>query len=187
MNNSENKNVTSFNALVDCINRPGIDKLIAWLPSTDFFTAPASTRFHEAYHGGLLEHSLNVYRILYQLNARLSLRIEINSVLITALFHDLCKVNFYEQNTRNVNVNGRWTTATYYTVNEREQYGGHGSKSVFLIQQFMPLSLEEAAAINCHMGVINNDYSVFECYRKNPLAFALHTADMMSTCYWNNF
>lgn len=187
MNNSENKNVTSFNALVDCINRPGIDKLIAWLRSTDFFTAPASTSFHEAYHGGLLEHSLNVYRILYQLNARLSLRIEINSVLITALFHDLCKVNFYEQTTRNVKVNGQWTTAPYYTVNEREQYGGHGSKSVFLIQQFMPLSLEEAAAINCHMGVINNDYSVFECYRKNPLAFALHTADMMSTCDWNNF
>ena len=46
------------------VHRPGAEKLLAWMETTDFFTAPASTRFHAAYEGGLLDHSLNVYNVL---------------------------------------------------------------------------------------------------------------------------
>lgn len=177
-------NKEKFLSLLRTVKRDGIENLIDWLITTDFFEAPASTRFHESFDGGLLQHSLNVFYSLYRLNKDLDLNLNDESIVITALLHDLCKVNFYETTTRNVKVNGKWTTAPYYTINEKFNYGGHGSKSVFLIQNFIKLTPDEAAAINCHMGVVNNDYSVFDCYRKNCLALFLHTADMISTCEW---
>ena len=52
-----------FIYLLKNTKRENIDKLIEWLEKeTDFFSAPASTKYHLNYEGGLLVHSLNVFR-----------------------------------------------------------------------------------------------------------------------------
>lgn len=52
------------------IHRPGADKLLAWLASTDFFTAPAGAKHHGAHAGGLVVHSLNVWSRLREITLR---------------------------------------------------------------------------------------------------------------------
>ena len=80
------------------ISRPGAEKLLTWLEGTDFFTAPASTRFHGACEQGLVMHSLNVYRALME---QLEEGDSAESFAICALLHDLCKANFYSEGTKN--------------------------------------------------------------------------------------
>ena len=160
------------------ITRRGADKLLDWMTKTDFFTAPASTRYHLACAGGLMEHSLNVYHCLVDYLARervqelYGLEYSEESVAVVALLHDLCKVNFYKEDIRNVKENGVWVQKPYYTVDEQLPYG-HGEKSVFIIERFMRLSLEEAIAIRFHMGGFdakpgdNNVSAAFEKVRRN--------------------
>lgn len=172
-----------FYTLVDALYRDGIKEFCEWLETTDFFTAPASHRFHESYKGGLLEHSLRVYLELTRLASLYSdIPFSSESLIITSLFHDVCKIGFYTTSTRNTKIDGKWTTVPYYTIDEQYLFGGHGSKSVYLIQQYMRLEPNEAAAINTHMGPTGNDYSCYNTYRQYPLAMLLHTADMIATC-----
>ena len=107
------------------------------------------------------------------------------SVAISTLFHDLCKVNLYKMDKKNQKINGEWKEVPYYVVDEKFHFGGHGSKSVFLIQQFMKLTTEEAAAINCHMGFSDGSASVVRdvsnAYHQFPLAFITHVADEAAT------
>lgn len=160
------------------IKRDGISDLMDWVQESDFFTAPASTRYHSSYYGGLLHHSLNVYDELQRLlRAYPEIQCSDDSAAICALFHDFCKINFYITEKRNrKNKDGRWEQYDAYKVDEQFSFGGHGSKSVFLIQQFIRLTPEEAAAINCHMGAWNNEH-VGDVYAQFPLAWALHVAD----------
>lgn len=170
------------------IHREGIDSLLAWLQATDFFTAPASSRYHGAFEGGLVMHSLNVYRRLKDLNEFYDMDgagCSRESEAIVALFHDLCKVNYYKVSSRNVKneQTGQWEKVPFYKVEEDFPFGGHGSKSVYLAQYFVKLTPEEAAAINCHMGPWDrHDYGkpgeVYEC---NRLAWLLHVADEAAT------
>lgn len=172
-----------FYAIVDTLHRNGVKEFCEWLETTDFFTAPASHRFHESYKGGLLEHSLRVYLELTKLASLYSdIPFSSESLIITSLFHDVCKIDFYTTSTRNTKIDGKWTTVPYYAIDEQYLFGGHGSKSVYLIQQYMKLEQDEAAAINTHMGPSGNDYSCYNTYRKYPLAMLLHTADMIATC-----
>ena len=175
------------------ITREGADKLLEYLdsPQSDFFTAPASTRFHGSYEGGLLEHSLNVYYCLYDYLNRDRVKEMYNiscseeSIAIVSLLHDLCKINCYQKGTRNVkDKNGVWQTVPTFEYADDLPYG-HGEKSVYIISGFMRLSREEAFAIRYHMGFSgtepqNNVGSAFEKY---PLAFALSTADMEATYF----
>ena len=167
------------------INRPGADKLLAWLEETDFFTAPASTRFHGNYEGGLCEHSVNVWEELVRLSkAYPEVRITFETAAIVTLLHDLCKIGCYKTEYRNVKVDGRWTQRPVYVFQEDFCYGGHGSKSVYLAQKFMNLTDQEAVAINCHMGFADRspgDYSLGNAYEKYPLAWLLHVADESAT------
>ena len=168
------------------IKREGADKLLDYLCSdaSDFFTAPASTRYHGAYRGGLLEHSLNVYDNLCDYLARkrvkdvYGIEYSAESIAIAALLHDLCKINFYVESTRNVKENGVWKTVPYYTIDDRLPYG-HGEKSVYIASGYMRLTRDEAFAIRYHMGFsgpedVNAVSSAFEMF---PLAFALNVAD----------
>lgn len=85
---------------------------------------------------------------------------------------------------RNVkNADGQWERVPFFMWNEDDCFGGHGSKSVYLVQRFMPLSFEEAAAINSHMGFADqtNISSVSSAYEKNVLAWMLHVADEAAT------
>lgn len=168
------------------VQRPGADKLLAWLAGTDFFEAPASTRFHGSHPGGLVQHSLNVYERLGDLLNCVPGAPDVppESRAICALLHDVCKANFYgvEMRNRKNDETGRWEKVPFYTVDEKFHYG-HGEKSVFLIERFMRLKAEEAVAIRYHMGAFRDgdaaDYgAAVEAY---PLVLYLHTADMLAS------
>ncbi len=172
----------------DNIKRPGADKLLSWLCSenSDFFTAPSSTRFHGAYEGGLLDHSLNVYDCLKYYLSRprtkelYGMNYSEESIAIAALLHDLCKVNFYAVDYRNAkNAQGKWEQVPYYTIRDALPYG-HGEKSVYIISGFMRLHREEAFAIRYHMGFSGNEDKglVGQALEKFPLALALSVSDM---------
>lgn len=178
-------NKERFISLCKKVNRPGMDELMQWLEDNKFYMSPASTKYHGAYEGGLLDHSLNVYD---ELNRLLSAYPEINaseeSKIICSLFHDLCKVNMYAKEKRNrKNSQGQWEAYDAFTIDEKFCYGGHGSKSVFLIQHFIKLTPEEAVAINCHMSSWEDGASkvVGNAFTQFPLAFLLHVADEAAT------
>lgn len=173
----------NFHEIYEYIERDGARELLQWLESTDFFTAPASTKYHECYGGGLADHSANVFSELVRLlKAYPEIRVTAETAAIISLLHDVCKVGCYKTELRNrKNEFGQWEKYPVYTFKEDFPYGGHGSKSVYLIQKFMKLTDEEAVAINCHMGVENGNWAINDAYRAYPLAFLLHTADMAST------
>lgn len=165
------------------IKREGIEDLLKWLENSDFFEAPASTRFHGNYPGGLCEHSLNVYKALIKLATDYpEMNFNEESLAVVALFHDLCKVNFYvtEKRNRKNQATGQWESYDSYSIDEQYCFGGHGSKSVYLVQHFMKLSMGEAAAINSHMGPWDND-KVGGVFEQFPLAWFLYIADGMAT------
>jgi hypothetical protein len=176
------------------ITREGATELLAYLtgPSSDFFTAPASTRYHSAYEGGLLDHSLNVYECLRDYLARTKVKDEFGlsysdeSIAIVALLHDLCKVNVYKVSTRNVKdpVTGQWRPQPYYEFSDPLPYG-HGEKSVYIISGYMKLTREEAFAIRYHMGFSNEDdpRNVGAAFEQFPLALALSIADTEATYF----
>ena len=174
------------------IKREGADKLLDYLTNRcDFFTAPASTRFHCSFEGGLAQHSLNVYECLVQYLARervkelYKLSYNNETVAIVSLLHDMCKVDTYVRDFRNVkNEQGQWEKVPTYRTEDKLPYG-HGEKSVYMISGFMRLSREEAMAIRWHMGFSGSEDAslvgrAFEAY---PLAFALSTADMEATYF----
>lgn len=167
------------------IKRPGAAELLAWLETTDFFTAPASTRFHGNYEGGLCEHSVNVWEELVRLlRAYPEVRVTAESAAIVSLLHDLCKIGCYKQELRNTKVGNTWVQRPVYVFSEDYCFGGHGSKSVYLIQRHINLTEAEASAVNCHMGAwdrVPNDYSIGSVYEENPLAWLLHVADESAT------
>lgn len=165
------------------IKREGSQELLDWLKSTDFFTAPGSTRFHDCHAGGLAEHSAKVfYELTRLLNAFPDVKASAETAAIVTLLHDICKAGCYKTEMRNrKNEFGQWEKYPVYTFKEDFAFGGHGSKSVYLIQKYMTLTDEEAVAINCHMGVENGNFAVNDAYRAYPLAFLVHTADMAST------
>ncbi len=175
------------------IHREGSDKLLEYLLSSgsDYFTAPASTRFHGSYDGGLLEHSLNVYHCLKDYLSRdrakdiYKMNYTDESIAIVALMHDLCKVNFYKTDFRNSkNEKGVWEKVPYYTIEDKLPYG-HGEKSVYIITGFMRLSREEAFAIRYHMGFsgVEDNNTIGNVFEQFPLAFALCVADMEASYY----
>lgn len=169
------------------VTREGSGELLSWLESSDFFTAPASTRYHGAYEGGLADHSLNVYRCLNDLLKQygMSEKYSQETVAIVSLLHDLCKVNFYKKGTRNVKENGQWVQKEIFEIDEKFPVG-HGEKSVILIQNFIKLTGDEIMAIRAHMGawdtsVKGGDRFIGQIFEKCPLAPLTHMADMAAT------
>lgn len=168
------------------IKREGADELLRWLLQTDFFTAPASTKYHCACSEGLLQHSLSVYDVMmkHHFNPEIDSH---ESFTICALLHDLCKAQFYKVSTRNVKneKTGAWEKQPFYAVEDSFPYG-HGEKSVFLIERFMRLKTSEAMAIRWHMGgfdeaVRGGSFSISLAYDKYPIAVKLHISDLEST------
>lgn len=180
------------------IRRPGAEKLLTWLESSDFFEAPASTRFHLSRPGGLVEHSVHVYECLLKLykvekanpaypgTPYIPTVEEMEFIAICGLLHDICKANFYAVEMRNrKNEKGQWEKYPFYVVNDQLPYG-HGEKSVYIISGFMKLTREEAMAIRWHMGFSDNDFkaggfSVGNAFEKFTLAVLTHIADLQAT------
>lgn len=175
------------------ITREGADKLLEYLESksSDFFTAPASQRFHGSHEGGLVEHSVNVYRCLVDYLSRVRVKdvygMDYNdeSIAISALLHDVCKINCYKPGFRNVkDDNGVWQKVPSYEYEDKLPYG-HGEKSVYIVNGFIRLTREEAFAIRYHMGFsgIEDKRNIGEAFERFPLAFALNVADMEATYF----
>ena len=174
------------------IHRVGADKLLNWLIKSDFFEAPASTKFHSNVKGGLCHHSLQVFYKLYEdvANAGYLDKLEVEeinsiteSLFLVAALHDLCKVDFYKLGKKNVkdDVNNVWKSVPFYTVDEELPFG-HGEKSVYIIQSFMNLTREEALAIRWHMGDFTEAYGACgKAFDICPLALYLHIADCKAT------
>ncbi|MGN0517386.1 MAG: hydrolase [Acutalibacteraceae bacterium] len=165
------------------ITRNGAKELLDWICKTDFFTAPASSKYHCACEEGLVMHSLSVYDVMMEKHFD-----EENdsreSFAICALLHDLCKAQFYKISTRNVKneKTGSWEKVPYYTIEDAFPYG-HGEKSVYLVERFMRLKPAEAMAIRWHMGGFDEGggFTISQAYEKYPLAVKLHLSDLEST------
>jgi hypothetical protein len=177
----------------DNITRQGSEQLLDYLLSDqcDFFTAPASTRYHGAYEGGLCQHSLNVYYCIKDYLSRprtkevYGMDYSDESVALTALLHDVCKVNFYKTERRNrKNEYGQWEEYNYFAIDDKLPYG-HGEKSVYIVSGFVRLSRMEAFAIRYHMGFsgIEDKNNIGAAFEQYPLALALAVADMEASYY----
>ena len=191
--------ITRFEAELGRVNRPGIDKLMGYIRGSDFYTAPASTKFHLSCEGGLLRHSLNVLDALrglltrdetgenwlYTVGGTTVATIPEDSVTLAALLHDICKTHFYTTSTRNVKNErtGKWEKQPYYTIDDKMPLG-HGPKSAMIVKQYIELTTAEMYAIWWHMGFngnYENDTAAGASFEKYPLALALYTADMMAS------
>lgn len=174
-----------LNIFNEHITRQGSQALLEWLSTTDFFTAPASTRFHGACQCGLVMHSVNVFNVLKSKHYTQEENLE--SFAIASLLHDLCKANYYKAGFRNVKneATDKWEKVPTYSVQDAFPYG-HGEKSVYLIERFMRLKPAEAVAIRWHMGGFDDSvkggcYAISEAYDAYPLAIKLHLADLEAT------
>jgi len=172
------------------IRREGAKELRNYLLRSDFFKAPASMRYHCAFEGGLCEHSVNTYKrllknVMAEYGEEWEKTVPHESVAVCGLLHDLCKIDFYKEDFRNVKENGEWVRKPCYAREEVLPYG-HGEKSVYIAHSFIKLTREEAMAINWHMGGFDfrakgGDYSISEAYCKYPLALLLHVSDLEAT------
>lgn len=207
------QNKQTFIELINSIERDfNKEKLINWLENSDFFYAPASTKYHSNFEGGLCSHCLSVYYSLEALcntfasesryvtledgsqKEEITCRYDKDSIIIVALLHDLSKANFYEKYNRNVKneVTGKWESVEEYRtidVQKRFIFGNHEETSEFMVRSFIPLKVEESVAILHHMGGAGHDSSQTDLsviYSKYNLAALLHTADLLSTFVLNS-
>ena len=200
------ENIHKFEKLLSSVQRDGIDKLMRYIQkNTDFYRAPASTRFHLACDGGLLQHSLNVYECLAAKREspiwkEVLKGIPDESLILIALLHDLCKANFYVEGTKNQKTYDKdkvaaaeswqvkhdaqgdfvWETIKTYQVDDQLPLG-HGEKSVMLLQAYIKLSMNEVMAIRWHMGFSEakeNWNSLGSAMEKYPIVLAIHEADL---------
>lgn len=198
MNNKQN--IARFETELSKIQRPGMDRLLAFIRSSDFYTAPASTKFHLSCEGGLLQHSLNVLDALrglliqsengweYRVAGQTVAVFPEETVIIVALLHDICKTYFYTTSTRNVKneQTGKWEKVPFYTVNDKMPLG-HGDKSAMIIKQYITLTTPEMYAIWWHMAFTDiapsEAQTLGQAIDQYPLIWALHTADMVASHY----
>ncbi len=201
-------NIERFESLLDRINRIGMNDLKDFIKKSDFYTAPASTRFHLSEEGGLLKHSLHVYDCLMSkkgnpLWSKTLEKVSDETLTLVSLLHDVCKTYYYAVSTKNQKTydsdkvaaaNPRtvkkdaqgsfiWETVPCYVVDNKYPLG-HGNKSVVFLMQFITLSMEEITAITFHMGAYCDSSQwneLGQAYEKYPLALALHEADMEAT------
>ena len=202
----QNNNIERFEKLMERVQREGKDKLMSYIrEKSDFYTAPASTKYHLSCEGGLLQHSLNVYDCLVAKKESpiwkdVLATVPEESLIIMSLLHDICKTNFYVKTTRNQKTYDPekvaaagfrqvkrddmgefvWETVPGYDVDDKLPLG-HGEKSVFIINWFMRLSMTEMFAIRWHMG-FSGDQSQYRelgaAMEKVPVVLALYEADL---------
>ena len=175
-----------FITLLNQIERPGIDILADFLEESDFYTAPCSTKYHLSVPGGLVKHSINVFKLLALKNKHYKLDIDQETILVCGLLHDICKVNFYGTDFRNVknDQTGQWERKQIYIVKDQFPMG-HGEKSVILLQRYINLTFDEQLAIRWHMGAFTDgfdSYALSNAYhaacKESKLVTALFTADV---------
>lgn len=176
-------NKQRFIALLKTTNRAGVEKIISFLEKTDFFEAPASTKYHDNYKGGLCAHSLKVYEIFEILHQAFKLDININSIILTSLLHDICKINCYIKDKKNVKVGQNWVQEDYWKFDDKNPIG-HGHKSVIiLLKEGLSLNDFEINSIVTHMnGYDKSDlFNSSDVYKIDDKTSWLHVADFIAT------
>lgn len=184
-------NINRFESEMAKVKREGVNKLMGYIRNSDMYTAPASTRFHLAVTGGLLQHSLNVLDAFresmrknddgtysYMVAGKNVATITEESMVVMTLLHDICKTNFYSTVMKwRKDKNNKWEQYETFEVDDKVPYG-HGEKSVMMIEEFMKLKPEERYAIRWHMGFVETDTrSLGNAIDKYPIIWALHSAD----------
>lgn len=181
------------------VKRDGIEDLLDWLETTDFYSAPASTKYHCMYDGGLCDHSINVFNRMKNeaeaegwFNGKTSDETQktMEQIAIVALFHDVCKANFYKASERNVkNEYGIWVKEPYYSIDNKGILVGHGYKSARIVSRYIDISDEEYMAILHHMGYSAEDNigHISEIFTKSELTLLLHIADTKATFIDENY
>lgn len=195
---ANNELIEKFESLLRSTGREGVENLISFIRKSDFYSAPASTKYHSCHEGGLLEHSLNVYTCLHNLIQSPpwnSLGLKEENLIIVALLHDICKTYYYVTEMKNKKIysengskwdsNGKfdWVSVPGYTVEDQYPYG-HGEKSVMMVENFIKLEPVEKYAIRWHMGFTepkDNWSYLGASMRKYPLVLAVHMADLEAT------
>lgn len=175
-------NAKEIDTLLRSLPRPGIANLADWLKTTDFYTAPASSKYHLNSEGGLAAHSLNVYRRLKKMVEEGLLKLEPETIAITAILHDLCKVNFYKKEVRAVSVDGDMKNRDVWTIEDPFPVG-HGDKSCYLVQRYIQLTEEEYAMIRHHMGPVQGGgypEPFSACAGLYPGVAAIYIADLQA-------
>ena len=176
-------NKERFITLLKTTNRAGVDKIIEYLETTDFFEAPASTQYHENYTGGLCEHSLKVFDTLERLNKEFDIGIDYKSRTIMSLLHDVCKAGCYHKEKKNVKIGQNWTQIDYWKFDDENPIG-HGHKSVIiLLKEGFSLTDLEINSIISHMnGYDKSDlFNSSNIYNKDDKTIWLHVADFIAT------
>ncbi len=205
------ENIKRFENLMKKVKREGINDLMDYIrKDTDFYEAPSSSMFHLSCEGGLLQHSLNVYDCLIAKKNNPVWKgvfetVSEESLIIIALMHDLCKVNFYTKSTKNQKTYDPekvkaaqgwqikhdnmgdfiWETVLKYDVDDKEPLG-HAEKSVIMLSKFIRLTDEEIYAIRWHMGYTEPKElykSIGNAYEKYPIALAFHEADLEASSF----
>lgn len=194
------KNKEEFKNLLSSIDREGIDDIIQYCEEHDMYVAPSSTRFHLCSKGGLLQHSLNVYNAAknmlfdngdgtysYKINGTEVARISEDTLKISTLLHDFCKMDTYKPTygTKKYDDGSERETITKWSFKEELPFG-HGEKSVYVINKMMDLTEEEASAIRWHMGAFGNEeqsWPMTNAIKKYPIIWAIHNADMEASTF----
>lgn len=183
-----------FKELLLSTGRHGVADLLEWLEGSDFFHAPASSQYHGAKNGGLLEHSLLVYDALKRVTGAFpetGLSRKEDTLIIAALLHDLCKANFYKKGFRNRKneQTGQWEKVEVYEIEDLFPFG-HGEKSVVIAQRFISLTKEEMLAIRWHMAGFDDTarqygggQALSKAMKECSLITALHAADL-AACHF---
>ncbi len=168
--------------------RKGIKELIEYLETrTDFFTAPASTKFHNNFEGGLLEHSLNVYENFQIMLDAKGVQMDEDSIIICALLHDLCKCNFYVKEDRNRKVDGKWQTYEVWSNMKNPSIPlPHSSRSIRIIRSYVSLKFLEELTIFYHMGPYGGEDYEYKNLLKQvneqfPQTLLFYVADLISS------
>ena len=193
--------VNMFEFLLSSTGRDGVDKVIDFVKRTDFYYAPASSKYHSNYQGGLLDHSLIVYSLANKYRAvivgekpDLAGKIKDESIIISSLLHDICKACFYVQTEKwKKDSSSNWIQYPGYEVNDTFPIG-HGEKSVIMLQNIgLTLYPDEMLAIRYHMGMYDDancslKQAQFNAVQMTPLVPIIQMADftassMMETVY----
>lgn len=184
----------------DNIQREGLEKILAYLEKTDFYTAPSSTNYHLNEEGGLCMHSINVFQTALSIYEHIAERaiqdgtspfteeVSRESIAISTLFHDLCKVKLYHGTTKwRKDENNHWQSYPGYEIKDEFPLG-HGEKSCLMLNWYMRLKPEEMLAIRWHMGMYDmgesgtsQRYAFFGALDKSPLVSIVHAADFLSS------